>query len=54
MAKIQKKGYILFTGGDLKTLTREYSNDRMNYDRAYRDDVHKAVAEKRAVRKRSK
>jgi len=49
--KSVKGGVTTFRNGTFSELVRAYSNNRMSYDRKYRQAVHKAIEQRRTARK---
>lgn len=43
-----QKPIAVFSNDTFKNLVRAYSNERMGRDRKYRDEVHQAIASRRA------
>jgi hypothetical protein len=46
--KVSKGNVTVYRGGPFKDLVRAYSSDRMQRDPKYREDVYKAIAERRS------
>lgn len=53
MAGAQGEVVRVYRGDEFRKLIRQYSTDRMQYDRQYRNEVRAAIAKRRIEQKRA-